>query len=258
MRPKHKAKMRPSASLACVSVLPRQCWDDPIQACADAVGQLLTSRYQQRGRHSLEATEAPEVTSQYRINRIADNSNMQNSAQQSCRSRPGPKSGVRLWLRDFVLMTFLARPYGARVPTQTAWVGGSAHRHHIDSYQGLQPIRQALLQEGMQACSDRIRKAEADNMSPNDSHNQGRKPEIGARRQTSSKGLHVFCYNVGGLGGGMCDELLHFLDNYTHYTVALLQEAKWCHKSDYETVNWFFSRDRWVQTKTCWGHDMGP
>ena len=45
-----------------------------------------------------------------------------------------------------------------QVPTQTTWVGGSAHRHHVDSYQGLQPIRQALLQEGMQACSDRIDK----------------------------------------------------------------------------------------------------
>ena len=41
-------------------------------------------------------------------------------------SRPGPKSGVRSWLRNLILMTILARPYGVRVPAQAAWAGGGS------------------------------------------------------------------------------------------------------------------------------------
>ena len=35
-------------------------------------------------------------------------------AQSNNKSRPSPKSGMRLWLRNFILMTLVARPHGVR------------------------------------------------------------------------------------------------------------------------------------------------
>ena len=54
-----------------------------------------------------------------------------------------------------------------------------------------------------------------------------RKPFTGPSAKEHSNGLRVFCCNcnVGGLGGGMCEELLHFSDE-SHCTVALIQESK--------------------------------
>ena len=40
------------------------------------------------------------------------------------------------------------------------------------------------------------------------------------------QGLHVFCWNAGGLGGGLYAELLTFLTNST-YDVAIILESKW-------------------------------
>ena len=48
------------------------------------------------------------------------------SATTTPYSRPGPKSGVSSWLRNLILMTIIARPYGVRVPAQAAWAGGGS------------------------------------------------------------------------------------------------------------------------------------
>ena len=49
-------------------------------------------------------------------------------------SRPGPKSGVRHWLHQILMLMLIARPHGVRVPTQAAWVGESnTHMHNRPS-----------------------------------------------------------------------------------------------------------------------------
>ena len=48
------------------------------------------------------------------------------SATTTHYSCPGPKSGVRSWLRNLILMTIIARPYGVRVPALAAWAGGGS------------------------------------------------------------------------------------------------------------------------------------
>ena len=49
--------------------------------------------------------------------------------------------------------------------------------------------------------------------------------------------LQVFCHNVGGLGAGMYEDLMGFLDQ-SHYDIALVQETKLRVNSEYVTPNW--------------------
>ena len=64
-----------------------------------------------------------------------------------------------------------------------------------------------------------------------------RQPKANFATKRPSNGLHIFCYNAGGLGGGVYEELLHYLDE-SRYTIALIQESKWSHESEYSTANW--------------------
>ena len=147
-----------------------------------------------------------------------------------------------------------------RVPTQAAWVGES--NIHLQSYPN-----QELKQRGVQlnnvqnqlsilsrsakrsykrACrraqkfgqvtyrGNVLRADQCQYVSLGEDRNDAcHKP----RSQHANNGLHVFCYNAGGLGGGMYEELMHFLDK-SHFTVALIQESKWGHDSEYSTDNW--------------------
>ena len=61
-----------------------------------------------------------------------------------------------------------------------------------------------------------------------------RKPLTGPRMRKQPNGLHVFCYDAGGLGGGLYEELLHFLDE-SHYIIALIEESRWGHDAEYTT-----------------------
>ena len=67
------------------------------------------------------------------------------SATTNCYSRPGPKSGVRSWLRHLILMTIIARPYGVRVPAQAAWAGGGSTFAPMCTQQELKHSGQQLL-----------------------------------------------------------------------------------------------------------------
>ena len=51
------------------------------------------------------------------------------------------------------------------------------------------------------------------------------------------QGLHVFCWNAGGLGGGLYAELLTFLTNST-YDVAIILESKWQECLEFTTGPW--------------------
>ena len=72
------------------------------------------------------------------------------SATSTRYSRPGPKSGVRSWLRNFILMTIIARPYGVRVPAQAAWAGGGSTVAPMCTQQELKHSGQQLLEVQIQ------------------------------------------------------------------------------------------------------------
>ncbi|CAE7707358.1 acnA, partial [Symbiodinium necroappetens] len=56
-------------------------------------------------------------------------------------------------------------------------------------------------------------------------------------RQNPGRGLRIFCWNAGGLGGGLYPELLTFLDN-SQYDVAVILESKWQECMEYTTGQW--------------------
>ena len=169
----------------------------------------------------------------------------------------GPKSGVSSWLRNFILMTIIARPYGVRVPAQAAWAGGGSTVAPMCTQQELKHSGQQLLKLQIQpsaiirsakrsykrACRRALLHGQttykgkllrADHQTTEQHTNRdGQRPPNHAIRT----GLHVFCLNVGGLGGGLYEELLHFLDTSV-YNLVLLQETKWMHDSEYGTPNW--------------------
>ena len=179
------------------------------------------------------------------------------SATTNCYSRPGPKSGVRPWLRRLILMTILGRPYGVRVPAQAAWAGGNSTVAPMCTQQELQHRGQQLLKVQIQqseisrsakrsykrACRRALLHGQTTykgKLLRADSHTtrhhtnrDGHCPPQHAVRT----GPHVFCLSVGGLGGGLYEELLHFLDT-SMYNLVLLQETKWMPDSEYRTPHW--------------------
>ena len=62
-------------------------------------------------------------------------------------------------------------------------------------------------------------------VNPNDSCSQPRVINHKAPTHTPPRQLQVYCFNVGGLGSGMYEDLMGFLDQ-SHFDVALLQENK--------------------------------
>ena len=154
------------------------------------------------------------------------------SATSNCYSRPPPKSGVTSWLRKLILMTIIARPYGVRVPAQAAWAGGGSTVDPMRTQQELKPSGQQLLEvqiqpsiisrsakrsykrafrrallHGQTTYKGKLLRAQPQTTEPHTNRDGQRPPHNAART-----GLHVFCLNVGGLGGGLYEELLHFLE----------------------------------------------
>ena len=170
------------------------------------------------------------------------------SATAPSYSRPGPKSGVRSWLRNLILMT---------IRMGSAWAGGGSRVAPMCTQQELRHSGQQLLKVQIQpsaisrsakrsykrACRRAILHGQtiykgkllrAEQQTKEHHHNRdGQRPP----HHTIRTGLHVFCLNVGGLGGGLYEELLHFLDT-SMYNLVLLQETKWVHDSEYKTLNW--------------------
>ena len=88
---------------------------------------------------------------------------------------------------------------------------------------------------GQVACKGHILKA--DPMQVPIAQEGRMEPSSGPCTSPIPSGLHVFCYNAGGLGGGLYEELLHFLHS-PHYTVALTQETKGGRDSEFTTPHW--------------------
>ena len=55
--------------------------------------------------------------------------------------------------------------------------------------------------------------------------------------QTPQRGLRIFCWNAGGLGGGLYPELLTFL-TASRYDAAIILESKWQDTMEYTTGPW--------------------
>ena len=143
-----------------------------------------------------------------------------------------PSSGVRSWLRNLILMTIIARSYGVRVPAQAAWAGGGSTVAPMCTQQELKHSGQQLLKVQIQpsaisrsakrsykqACrrallhgqttyKGKLLRADQQTTEQHTNRDGQRPPHHAART-----GLHVFCLNVGGPGGGLYEELLHLLD----------------------------------------------
>ena len=56
-------------------------------------------------------------------------------------------------------------------------------------------------------------------------------------QQAPARGLRIFCWNAGGLGGGLYPELLTFLHN-SQYDVAVILESKWQENMEFTTDQW--------------------
>ena len=145
-----------------------------------------------------------------------------------------------------------------RVPTQAAWVGES--NTHFINYSPSQELKHCGVQlfnaqnqlstlsrtvkrSHKRACrraqkygpvthKGKVLKAsQCQYTGAHGAHGEMRQTSTGPRTRQPSNGLHVFCYNAGGLGGGMYEELMHFLDE-SHFTIALTQESKRGHDSE--------------------------
>ena len=55
--------------------------------------------------------------------------------------------------------------------------------------------------------------------------------------QASPRGLRIFCWNAGGLGGGLYPEPLAFLHN-SQYDIAVILESKWQENMEFTTGQW--------------------
>ena len=55
--------------------------------------------------------------------------------------------------------------------------------------------------------------------------------------QAPSRGLRIFCWNAGGLGGGLYPELLTFL-TASRYDIAIILESKWQDTMEFTTGPW--------------------
>ena len=141
-------------------------------------------------------------------------------------SRPGPKSGVRFWLRRLLMLTLIARPHGVRVPTQAAWVGESnifanqspnQELKHCgvqlsNAQNQLSTLSRSVKRSYKRACRRAHKYGQITYKGRILKANQCQYVELREGRQYShtnpnmrqpTNGLHVFCYNAGGLGGGM-------------------------------------------------------
>ena len=56
-------------------------------------------------------------------------------------------------------------------------------------------------------------------------------------RQARHRGLRIFCWNAGGLGGGLYPELLTFLTD-SRYDAAIVLESKWQENMEVTTGPW--------------------
>ena len=66
---------------------------------------------------------------------------------------------------------------------------------------------------------------------------QSTTPPRGSTYTHPLRSLRIYCHNVGGLGSGLYEDLVSFLDQ-SHYDIALIQETKLQNDSEYTTPQW--------------------
>ena len=187
-------------------------------------------------------------------------------------SRPGPKSGVgsNLAITLILLQSQLSR--SVRVPALSVGAGEgnpSAYscRHSVPKPNGIQVINgkqepthnwsRYVKRSFKRACHRAIKHGQASykgrtltvtNSSPNQpptTFTTIPRPHQPKRR------LQVYCRNVGGLGSGMYEDLMEFLDQ-SHYDIVLIQETKLRRVHD---SHMDMRRPRHHCSEACWCHD---
>ena len=173
-------------------------------------------------------------------------------------SRPGPKSGMGRMLLIMLLVIKCQLSHGVRVPTHSVGVGEGSPQVNtrsrcVSKINGIQVAygkqdpthewNKYVKRSFKRACNRAVKHGQASYRGRmlTVKHAPEQQPSRPHRQHPSSKHpqrrLQVFCYNVGGLGSGMCEDLMGFLDQ-SHYDVALVQETKLRVDSEYVTSNW--------------------
>ena len=189
-------------------------------------------------------------------------------------SRPGPKSGMGRMLLVMLLVVKCQLSHGVRVPTQSVGVGEGSlqvniRTHCMPKINGIQVAygkqdpthewNKYVKRSFKRACNRAVKHGQASY--------RGRMltvthaPEHASSRTTGQhpspkhpqRRLRVFCYNVGGLGSGMYEDLMGFLDQ-SHYDVVLVQETKLRVDSEYVTTNWICVGSGTESQKQAEGH----
>ena len=175
-------------------------------------------------------------------------------------SRPGPKSGVGRSLIALIILILIRcqLSHGVRVPTLSVGVGES--NPQVQTRSDLLPKLNGIqVSYGKQepthdwnryakrsfkrACQRAIKHGHASykgrTLTVKDTLAQQPSPSLrkSPKPDQSQRRLQVYCHNVGGLGSGMCEDLVGFLDQ-SHYDIVLVQETKLRADSEYVTPNW--------------------
>ena len=173
-------------------------------------------------------------------------------------SRPGPKSGMGRALLILLMALHSQLSHGVRVPTHSVGVGEGSPQVNLSTrytpktngvqvaYGKQDPTHawnKYVKRSFKRACHRAIKHGQASYKGKVLTVKQAPEPAPlrTAGQYTSAKHqgrrLRVFCYNVGGLGSGMYEDLMGFLDQ-SHYDVVLVQETKLRVDSEYVTTNW--------------------
>ena len=173
-------------------------------------------------------------------------------------SRPGPKSGMGRLLISTLLMLKGQLSHGVRVPTLSVGVGEGSPQaqtgsHCMPKTNGIQVIygkqdpthewNRYIKRSFRRACNRAVKNGHASYRGKLLTVRQAPEPQLlKSLKPTPSpygrqRRLQVFCYNVGGLGSGMYEDLMGFLDQ-SQYDIALVQETKLRVDSEYVTPNW--------------------
>ena len=174
-------------------------------------------------------------------------------------SRPGPKSGVGSCFTVLIMMIQAQLTHSVRVPALSAGAGeGNPYAHlssrHVPKPSGIQVVygkqdpthdwNRYVKRSFKRACRQAITHGRATykgrTLTVQTSPSEQPHTVVQAKQHTPvppQRHLKVYCHNVGGLGSGMYEDLMGFLDQ-SHYDIVLVQETKLREASEYTTARW--------------------
>ena len=170
--------------------------------------------------------------------------------------RPGPNSRGLTVLHFCLLLFLLIHPASAgsgaeaRVAVPAAGTAGGASTLPHTDFAPNQPLYvriPALLSNGAwRACTRALtqgstryrgRLFQAHEVPETLRHSLPKHRPQARVHQAPGRGLRIFCWNAGGLGGGLYPELLTFLNN-SPYDAAVILESKWQESMEFTTDHW--------------------